>query len=77
MGGLVALELVQVTGLEPAQENLDGVKFNVKMNACHAGLLCLITCRYGSHDPLHSSNHHCANAQHFCDLFTLRENAFG
>ena len=71
MAGQVVLQLVQVARLEPMHKNVDDVKIDVVVYACHAGLLYLITCCHGSHDPLHAKINHCANAQKNCDLFTL------
>ena len=71
MARQVALQLVQVARLEPLHKNVDDVKIDVVVYVCHGGLLYLITCCYGSHDPPHAKINHCANAQKTCDLFTL------
>ena len=71
MVGQVALQLVQVARLEPMHKNVDDVKIDVVVYVCHGGLLYLISCCYGSHDPPHAKINHCANAQKTCDLFTL------
>ena len=71
MGGNIALELMQVIGLYPAQENGNQVRILGKWSAFHVGLLWLFTCCYGSHHPLRLENDHCVNAHKNCDLFTL------
>ena len=71
MARQVALQLVQVARLEPLHKNVDNVKIDVVVYVCHGGLLCLITCCHGSHDPPRAKINHCANAQKTCDLFTL------
>jgi hypothetical protein len=43
MGGRIALELMHVVGLQPARKNLDEVKIDVEVNACHGGLLTVVT----------------------------------
>ena len=71
----IALELVNIVGLLPAQQNIDEIEVDVGMNVCHVGLLCLVMCCYGSHHRLRRKINHCANAQKNCDLFTLGANA--